>query len=519
MMEGNEMRSKKKLLTGILAGALIFASSQAAFAYTKNVILMISDGQGFNTVKATDYYVGSQAVYEGLDFVKYGMQTNSANNPAGYNPVSMANSFGYSMTGATDSASAATAMYTGVKNYDGTVNLTTDSKPLTTYFEKAAQAGKSIGAVSSVEFSHATPAAVYGHNSSRNNYAAIGYEGVYGSNPLNNLPNSGSNPQAGNNALYDSLNYNNNLKVLMGAGHGDYTDSGVYDLTKTDNFAGGSAAWTAIKTATPNGWTFVDTKSDFEAVANGSSNPDKLLGVAQVNTTLQQARNNPAGNFDPLNANVPTLETMTRAALNVLDNSPNGFAVMIEGGAVDWANHANQLDRMIEEQIDFNNSVQAVVNYLNANTNGNNWTNTLLIVTADHETGHLWGPGTFTDVNSNGRFDASIDTFIAYQQIANNGVGILPGAQYASGDHTNALVPLFAKGAGSELFANYVIATDSNLMEMYGLDSSWAAEKYIDNTAIFSVMMEASPVPVPGAVWLFASGLLGLAGLRKKFQG
>jgi alkaline phosphatase len=172
---------------------------------------------------------------------------------------------------------------------------------------------------------------------------------------------------------------------------------------------------------------------------------------------------------------------------------------------------------MIEEQIDFNNSVQAVVNYLNANTNGNNWTNTLLIVTADHETGHLWGDGTgtFFDVNGNSVYDAGVD----YAQVKDNGAGNLPGLQFNSGDHTNALVPLFAKGAGSELFANCVIGSDSNLMEMYGLDSSWTAENYIDNTAIFNVMMDASPVPVPGAVWLFASGLLGLAGLRKKFQG
>lgn len=486
-MEGKEMRSKKKLLTGILAGAFLLASSSAAFAYTKNVILMISDGQGFNTVKATDYYIGSQAVYEGSDFVRYGMQTNSANNPAGYNPASMASNFEYAKTGATDSASAATAMYTGIKNYDGQINWSTSGQPLTTYFEMAAQAGKSIGAVSSVQLSHATPAAVYAHNISRNNYEAIANEGIYGS-------------------------YNGNLKVLMGAGHGDYNDNGAYDASKTDKYVGGTATFNDMKDGLVNGFTFVDAKADFEDVANGLSNPDKLLGVAQVNSTLQQSRT--AGN--PLNTNVPTLETMTRAALNVLDNNPNGFAVMIEGGAVDWANHAGQADRMIEEQIDFNNSVQAVVNYLNANTNGNNWSNTLLIVTADHECGHVWGdntPTSFFDVNNNGTYEHGTD----YPHVKDMGPGNLPVVVHYSGDHTNALVPLFAKGPGSDLFADYIAGTDPNLMALYGLDSAWTGQ-YIDNTAIFNVMMEASPVPVPGAVWLFASGLLGLAGLRKKFQ-
>lgn len=505
---------KRKLLAIAIAGALFATPALGADAL--NVILMISDGQGFNTVRATDYYVGSPAVYEGRDFIKYGMQTSSANNPLGYNAELMASDFGYAKVDPTDSASAATAMYTGVKNYDGTINWTTDGKPLTTFFEQAAQAGKAIGAVSSVQLSHATPGAVYGHNSSRNNYSSIAWEGIYGSNPLDSVTNSASNPKAGNNGLYDALNYNGNLKVLMGAGHGDYTNDGIFDVSRSDNYVGGSGAWTDIKEGLPpNGWTLVESKSDFEKVAGGTLNPDKVLGVAQVNSTLQQSRSNPDGNFDPLNTNVPTLVTMTKAALNVLDNSPNGFAVMIEGGAVDWANHANQLDRMIEEQMDFNLSVKAVVDYLDANTNGNNWTNTLLIVTADHETGHLWGddtPASFFDVNGNWTYDVGID----YAHVRNNGAGVLPGAKYNSGDHTNALVPLFVKGAGAELFANYVEGTDPYMVAMYGLDATWNG-KYVDNTAIYHVMSNATGVvPVPAAVYLMGSALVGLVTLRRR---
>ena len=190
-----------------------------------------------------------------------------------------------------------------------------------------------------------------------------------------------------------------------------------------------------------------------------------------------------------MNANVPTLETMTKAALNVLDDNSAGFAVMIEGGAVDWAGHANQLDRLIEEQIDFNNAVQAVVDYLENNTNGNNWGNTLLIVTADHETGYLWGDGTgsFFDVNDNGVFDEGTD----YAHVTNNGVGILPGASFHSGSHTNSLVPLFAKGAGSEAFNFCIEGRDPNLKAIYDLDDSWNG-KYIDNTCVYQVMKNAS---------------------------
>jgi alkaline phosphatase len=451
----------------------------------KNVILMISDGQGFNHMRVTNYYTDSTPVYENFEY-KFGMQTNSANNPAGYDPASMAANFLYAKGGATDSASAATAMYTGAKIYDGVINMTTGSEPLTTYFEMAAQAGKSIGAVSSVQFSHATPAAVYGHNSSRNNYAAIGFEGLYGSNPLDYQPNNGDNPIAGNNGLYDSLNYYGNLKVLMGAGHGDYDNNGTYDPTLTDKYVGGTAAWMDFKTPpAPNGWTLVETKAAFEAVADGTLNPEKLLGVAQVNSTLQQSRDDGY----PMNTNVPTLETMTRAALNVLDDNNKGFAVMIEGGAVDWAGHANQLDRVIEEQIDFNNAVKAVVDYLDNNTNGNNWKNTLLIVTADHETGHLWGDGTGTyfDVNNNSIFEADID----YAHIVDNGENILPGGSFHSGSHTNALVPIYAEGAGSWMLENCIVGTDPNLTAIYNLDGSWSGD-YIDNTCIFTVMESAS---------------------------
>ncbi len=523
-------RLAKLGLAAALAGGLL-ASSQAHAQNAKNVILMISDGAGFNTFRMTDKYYSEAPVYEGNDFVKFGMQTYSygANTQNGtkterpYDSGAMFNGTNstFAMTGPTDSASAATAMYTGVKNYDGEVNWTIDDKPLTTYFEKAANLkNRSIGAVSSVEFSHATPAAVYGHNSSRNNYAAIGYEGVYGSNPVNDLGNSSSNPQAGDNNNYDSLNYNSNLKVLMGAGNGDYNDSGAAANT-VDNYVGGNATWTDIKDGAPNGWSVAQTKAEFESVANGTvaGAPDKLLGVAQVNTTLQQGRANPAGDFDPLNTNVPTLATMTKAALNVLAKNANGFAVMIEGGAVDWAGHANQTDRNIEEHRDFNLAVQSVVDFVDLGGDDIDWTNTLLIVTADHETGNLWGNGTYTDTNANSKYDAGIDTFNGFQTIDGTGAAVMSDVQWLSGDHTNALVPLFAKGAGSELFANYVVGTE-NISAHYGAGTAGFADGdigYIDNTAVYKVMASASAVPEPSTYALMGLGaLLVVWALRRK---
>ncbi|MFA7235687.1 MAG: alkaline phosphatase [Phycisphaeraceae bacterium] len=123
----------------VLAAALVAGSASMASAAPKNVILMISDGQGFNSVVATDNYRGSTAIYEGNGFAQYAMQTYSASRPVAYNSSLMFNGTDatFAMSNYTDSASAATAMYTGVKNYDGEVNWATNDKPLTTFFEKA----------------------------------------------------------------------------------------------------------------------------------------------------------------------------------------------------------------------------------------------------------------------------------------------------------------------------------------------------------------------------------------------
>jgi alkaline phosphatase len=402
----------------LLLLALPASPEPAAQPKVKNVILMISDGQGFNAVRTARHYTGEKAVYEGFQ-QKYGMQTSPAGKRGGftgrpYEPAGMAKDFNYARAGATDSAAAATAMFAGVKVYNGEVNYTPDRKALTTYFEKAARAGKSIGVVTNVSYTDATPAAVYGHNSSRRNFAALAFEAANGSNPLNNMPDSLFNPSAGDNNGYDAQGYNGNFKFIMGKGTPAY------------------AAWPSGKS---------------------------------------------------------TLAGMAAAALKALGTGPAGFAVMIECGTVDGAGHDNKLRLLIEEQTGFNNAVQAVVDYLDRDTDGNNWGNTLVIVTADHETGHLWGDGTgtFFDVNGNEVFDEGVD----YAHIKDRGKKKLPGARFHSRGHTNALVPLYAKGAGAEAFSRCVIGTDPNLRAIYDLDESWSG-RYIDNTCVYRTMSGAS---------------------------
>ncbi len=483
--------TKKRILVLLTMGFLfcfLLPLSFTADRTAKNVILMISDGQGFNSVRAADFYAGHKAVYEGFEH-KYAMQTNSAgerDKHAGeaYSPTSMAKNFDYAKAHPTDSSSSATAMFSGVKIYDHEVNFTPGNVSIETFFEKAAKKGVSIGAVSTVPVTHATPAAVYAHNRSRMDYAAMAREAIYGSHPI------------ANNANYAARNYNGFLKVVMGAGHPLYDNNARERKAAKYDYVGGEESWKALSGGV-NGWTLITKKEQFEKLAKGRT-PDKVFGIPQVADTLQGYRsgmgglNNKALPYaSPANTGVPDLAVMVRAALNVLDNNKKGFALMIEGGAVDWANHSNLAGRMIEEQMDFNKAVNAVVEYLDRNTNGNNFDNTLLIVTADHECGYLWGDGrvagsTFFDVNKNGRFDHGVD----YAHVKDNGAGKLPDVWYHSIGHSNSLVPLHAKGPGSRLFDKCVIGMEPNLRAIYDLDASWTG-RYIDNTCIYRIMAGA----------------------------
>jgi alkaline phosphatase len=150
---------------------------------------------------------------------------------------------------------------------------------------------------------------------------------------------------------------------------------------------------------------------------------------------------------------------MSLAAINVLDNNSKGFMLMIEGGAIDWAAHANQPGRTIEEQIAFDQAVEAVVSWVETNSN---WDETLLIVTADHETGYLWGIGSNP----------------TWQPLVNNGMGIVPTMQFYSPNHTNSLIGIYAKGGDAHWFTSMIAGTDP------------VRGDYVDNTSIAQVIFK-----------------------------
>ncbi|MBN2480607.1 MAG: alkaline phosphatase [Bacteroidales bacterium] len=442
----------------------------------KNVIYMISDGMGYNQLLAANLYNGGnersfQKQIPGTDFLYAAMSTYPgrtvpalyANTPdqygAGYNSFRTWTDSTYVNNGSTDSAPASTSMYSGKKTAAGAVGVDHKGNELQNITDRALEHGKSAGVVSTVPFSHATPAAFSAHNPNRNNYVEIASE-----------------------MIIDSK-----LAVIIGCGAPDFDNNGQPVEPSDYNYIGGKSTWDGLNYGStlfavttilgnqtiqdvngdgkPDPWTLIRDSIDFVNLASGRT-PLRLIGIPKTGSTLNQGRSRsaaPEAYEIPFNQNVPTLSDMTLAALNVLDNNDNGFVLMVEGGAVDWAAHAGQMERVIEEQNEFNDAVEAVMNWVDTYSS---WESTLLIITGDHETGYLVGPE-FSNSNA-----------VKGYPLSGNGEGRLPSGIFLSTTHTNHLIPFYAHGAGAKVIAPYATHYDY----VYG--------KYINNTEIAQAILK-----------------------------
>ena len=421
----------KSLLLLIAVFFVLAGPAQAA----KRVILMVGDGMGFKHVEMTHNYVGSQLAMEQLP-VTYAVSTWE--HGGGYDPSQAWSIFNYVTNASTDSASAATALSCGLKANDGNVATdNADANRLVAMSEYARMNAKSSGVVSTVPFSHATPACFASHNNSRNNYAAIAREMITtlgdGTGSRGNTPT---------------------VQVVIAGGH----------PTWASGFIGTNEYSALVNATTGQGWSFVQRRTGVNgntSLTNAAS-ATKLFGLyGGAGGNLEYRLANGSG----ANAENPTLAVMSTSALTVLDRDPDGFFVMIEGGSIDWAAHASNANQTIGETRGFDEAVAAVVAWVNATDS--DWSDTLLIVTADHETGYI--------TRASGQF--------ANVALANPGTGVVPtaGTHFAwnSTGHSNSLVPLYAKGAGSEMLADYATMTDT------------VRGAYLDNTKIAEVLHRA----------------------------
>lgn len=512
----------------LIAPATAALAADTAIPGVKNIIVIINDGGGPTVYDATRMYLGAPLVTDGAGFktiyvstyplredgvpnsvysteptfVGGVIQNNNfpignaqqaavvydsakfwdttpvagASKATGYNAYPAGfKGYEWSRFAHPDSGNTASSIATGVRSYNNSINVNGNGVPqsaITDVIDAAKAVGKTTGIVSTVQFGDATPAALGGaHNLARANRTQIAAE----------MFSSGK------------------LDVIAGTGNPDFNDDG---LPRTPNYSWIAANhWADLKNNTNLStlnklkWPLLQDKAAIEALANKSVKPPVRVAMiikgdnsaqynrAGVNTNVTLHEPYKATNAlpncvtagvpvaagvvcqQPFKTNVPSLGTMTVAALNVLAAQGKGFYLMAEAGAVDRAEHGNSTGRMIEDMIESQATVQAVIDWVNRPDTAATWDNTLLIVTADHD--HLLqGP--------NG------DT-IPYEPLQDKGPGKTPGNKWLGPNHGTGLVPLYAYGKG----ADAIVALPSQV-DTYtdGSGRTFGHGKYIEQTQV-----------------------------------
>ena len=269
----------------------------------------------------------------------------------------------------TDSAAGATAFSAGVKTYNGAIGVDMDTMPVTTILEMAEAAGMPTGLVATSSIVHATPAAFYAHAKYRKNYEEIAAD----------LSRT-------------------DIDLFIGGGVQFFERREMDSLNLSDALRQGGSVVSS----------FVDTDIKDLKV-------DKAKRIAYYTADGEPLPYSQGRNY---------LVAASKLAVEYLherDTANVGFFLMIEGSQIDWGGHANDSDYIISEMLEFDRAIGEVLNF--AQRNGE----TLIIVTADHETG-------------------------GYAIQNGSAMGKIDGA-FTSDYHTADLIPVFAYGPGAERFA------------------------------------------------------------------
>ena len=366
---------------------------------------------------------------------------------------------------AADSASAATALATGFKTESGRIAWAPGGSPngaLETIAERLrAQKGFAIGVVSTVPFSHATPAAFVSHHVSRSGTREIGAEIIHAFQP----------------------------EVVIGGGHpgsGQGGRSADYSYLRREDHA-------FLKTPGPdNPYEFVERRAGVDggerlaaAARSAAAQGRKLFGLfggAGGGFESPRPRDLPgAPGVERAAAEDPLLSDAVLAALTVLGGDPEGFFAVFEQGGIDWANHDNDFRRMVGTVWDLHTAVAAAVDFIDRPGDAIDWSNTLLIVTADHAHARL-------------RLNAVLAAGDLPEQEGRCGDGgpvcTYPGKEvgYHGTRHTNELVTLYARGG----------AAAAGCGRAEGL--WYPGTRIIDNTQLFHLMAAAAGVPRKSAL-------------------
>jgi len=234
----------------------------------------------------------------------------------------------------TDSAAAVSAMASGINTNNGNLNVDKDGNKYETIAEKLKkQLGYKIGVISSDNLNHATPAGFYAHQDSRYNNGDICLE----------LAQSGFDYFGGSDILDTPANFQDILKK--------------------------------------NGYKYINTQKDIDSLTSVSAD-GKVIAVSPV---LDGYGTIPYKIDADKYSKSYNIARHTKKCIDFLyGGGKNSFFIMTEGGKIDWAGHSNDAATDINEVIDFDNAVKEALNFYKEHPK-----DTLIIVTADHETGGL----------------------------------------------------------------------------------------------------------------------------------
>jgi len=286
----------------------------------------------------------------------------------------------------TDSAAGATAMATGCKVNNGVLSIAWpgDGSDLETLLERFHRYCKRAGLVTTTYATHATPAAFGAHELTRANTTGVA---------------------------------------------GDYLTQ-----TKPDVLFGGGANGLNPANAVSAGYTVVIDRAEMWALT-----PTLAARVSgQFGATDLPYEYEYFTGLDPGYNTLPHLSEMVTTALTLLENAPNGFFLMVEGGRIDHAGHANNIKRNVFEVLEFDRAVELAYTWAISRTD------TLIIVAADHETGDL-------------------------SVLANNGAGYFPTVSWTTTGHTATDVPVYTWGLNAELVTQVTDNTDIYHLALAGL--------------------------------------------------
>jgi alkaline phosphatase len=427
---------------GCLLG-LFWVTAASAQSRPKNIILLIGDGLGPEQVRlAREFDADGVLALDRLDANPGLMTTDDV--------------FGE----VTDSAASATAMATGYKSYYGAVSVDVDGNPLETALERAERQGKATGIVSSVYVEDATPGVWAAHAADRGEYAGI--------------------------ALQQALA---GVEVILGSGRQYYLPRGRTGGQRTDGRD-------LIAELQALGYAYADTVHELAAI---DASVGRLLGHFGGQWTLTYVLDRRGEKKEP------TLVDLTVKAIEVLRRDPDGFFLMIEGGAIDWMGHNRDAAGIVAETLEFDAAVQVALDFARADGD------TLVVVTGDHETGDLaFGAaldrGFLRGITATTEFMYGLiksrtmsiaDTLRAYAGVADlsaaetrtierfgmTGIGDVLSARARvswgwsgkdDGEHTPTLIPVYAYGPGSAALEGHGLDnTDIGKQLFIAISGNW----------------------------------------------